>query len=131
MRAALFWASVALMGSSVLMAQKGAAPWFSTTQVKSGQTLVLQQCAACHGAQLEGRYGPPLSGARFTDRWRGRKGKELQLFISQNMPLGRAGHLSQTQILELIAFILHSNGYPSGEQDLTPQSLEQLVLFQP
>jgi len=131
MRTAPLLMAAGLMGLGVLMAQNGPAPWFSAAQAQRGQALALQQCAACHGVRLEGRYGPPLSGSRFSEKWRGQGGKALQLYIAQNMPKGQAGHLSQTQTLELIAFILQTNGYPGGRQDLTPETLEQLKLFQP
>jgi S-disulfanyl-L-cysteine oxidoreductase SoxD len=122
---------VALMSLGLLLAQNSAVGWFSAAQAKRGQTLALGQCAACHGARLEGRYGPPLSGQRFAANWRSRSGKSLQLYVAQNMPKGRAGKLSETQTLELIAFILQANGYRAGTQDLRLEDLEKLELFKP
>ena len=37
----------------------------------------------------------------------------------RTMPLGEAGSLSGPEYLELLAYILQSNGYPSGKDELT------------
>lgn len=134
MRTASLWllvASLTVSGTLVLGAQDGAVRWFSQAQAKRGQGLVLQLCAACHGARLEGRYGPPLSRDGFIHHWRGQRGTALQEFIARNMPQGQEGTLSQAQTLDVIAFILQTNGYPGGEQDLTISALARLELFVP
>jgi mono/diheme cytochrome c family protein len=91
----------------------------------------LGQCAGCHGAKLEGRYGPPLSGPRFLRKWGGRNAAELRQYIARRMPLGRAGILNETQTLELVAYILQANGYPAGQQALAPKALAQIQFIQP
>ncbi|MER3554118.1 MAG: quinoprotein glucose dehydrogenase [Meiothermus sp.] len=107
------------------------AAWFSPAQAQRGQALVFQQCAGCHGARLEGRYGPLLSGPRFLSKWGGRSAQELRTYIASRMPLGRAGTLSEAQTLDLVAYILQANGYPSGGQELKPDSLPQIELTKP
>ncbi len=99
-------------------------------QVAVGRRLALQTCAACHGASLEGRYGPALTGAKFTARWQGRSGAELRAFIASSMPLGRAGTLDDAQTLALVAYILRANGLLGGPE-LTPEVLKTLNLFDP
>ena len=101
-----------------------------STQAQRGMALVLQQCAACHGARLEGRYGPPLSGPHFLGRWGGRGAEELRHYILTRMPLGRAGSLSQEQTLDLLAYLLQANGVPHAET-LNLEALPKLVLPQP
>lgn len=100
--------------------------WFSAAQAVNGQRLEALECAGCHGLRLEGRYGPPLAGVRFLERWRGRTALEMERIIADRMPLGGTQHPSQTERLELIAFVLQSNGFPSGEQELRPESLEKI-----
>jgi mono/diheme cytochrome c family protein len=84
--------------------------------------LIQQQCAACHGARLEGRYGPPLSGPRFLGHWGGRSAEELRRYILARMPLGQPGTLTPQQTLDLLVYLLQANGLPSAE----PLSLEAL-----
>lgn len=122
---------IAFASLGVLEAQGEVARPFSAAQAGRGQALALGQCAACHGARLEGRYGPPLSGPRFVEKWRGRGASELGQFIAENMPKGRGGGLSEAQTLELVAFILRTNGYESGEGDLSPERAAKLRLFVP
>lgn len=105
--------------------------WFTLAQAQQGQKLVYQQCAGCHGANLEGRYGPPLSGPRFLSRWGGQTAQQLQQYILERMPLGQAGSLSQGQSLELVAYILHANGYPAGNVELKPEMLGHIELIKP
>ena len=105
--------------------------WYSQAQAERGKALALGQCAGCHGAKLEGRYGPPLSGPRFLSKWGGRDAAELRQYIASRMPLGRAGTLSETQTLELVAYILQANGYPAGQQALELKALAQIQFMKP
>ena len=105
--------------------------WFTLAQAQQGQSLVYQQCAGCHGANLEGRYGPPLSGPRFLSKWGGRNAQELQQYILERMPLGRGASLSQSQTLLLLAYILQANGYPAGSVELKAEMLGQIYLIKP
>lgn len=130
MRTAPLLMAAGLMGLGVLMAQNGPALWFSAAQAQRGQALALQQCAACHGVRLEGRYGPPLSGPRFLGKWGGRSAEELRAFIATQMPLGRAGTLSPQQTLELVAYILQANGLARAEA-LDLGALPKIVLPRP
>ena len=122
------WTAQGQLSAGELLAGKTPSP--GDAQVAAGRQVALQTCAACHGASLEGRYGPALTGAKFTARWQGRSGAELRAFIAFNMPLGRAGTLDDAQTLALVAYILRANGLPSGPE-LTPEALKTLNLFDP
>ncbi|WP_233493194.1 MULTISPECIES: cytochrome c [unclassified Meiothermus] len=102
-----------------------------TLQAERGRALSLELCAACHGASLAGRYGPPLSGPRFLEHWKGKSAKELGQFIARRMPLGRAGILNEAQTLELLAYILQANGYPAAGAELRMDGLDRLVIGGP
>ncbi|RIH88548.1 c-type cytochrome [Calidithermus roseus] len=129
--------ALALLGLCLALAHGGHAHfgvfpgWYSQAQAQRGRSLALQQCAACHGPKLEGRYGPPLAGPRFLARWGGRSAEELGRYIATRMPLGRAGSLESKQVLELIAYILQANGYPAGPKDLDSKSLRQIQFLTP
>ncbi len=84
----------------------------TSQQVAAGQQVYTQQCASCHGANLQGVSGPPLTKsalARFGDA------KSLIDYISRRMPLTAPGSLNQQQYYEAAAFILNEDGLlPSG-----------------
>ena len=73
-----------------------------------------------------------LSGKTFDSRWRlqGRSAGDLYYVISTQMPAGEPGKLSTSEYLDVVAYVLHSNGYP-GAADLrvrSPQELDGLDL---
>src|ERR1051325_9771675 len=42
---------------------------YTDQQAMRGQTLYEKRCATCHGANLAGRTGPPLTGDDFLSDW--------------------------------------------------------------
>ena len=97
-------------------------------QAERGRALALELCAACHGASLAGRYGPPLTGSRFLGHWKGKSAAELRQYIASRMPLGRAGILSENQTLELVAYILQANGYSPRGAELPTDGLDKVFI---
>jgi len=87
-------------------------------QAERGQDLYAQQCSACHGDFLDGDGADgrivALSGAAFADNWESASLNDLFAKIAKTMPRGAAGTLRSTETLDLIAFLLKYNGYPSG-----------------
>jgi len=78
------------------------------------------QCAMCHGASLEGNgEAPPLVG-RFIPDWAGTTLADLFDKIQTTMPLYAPGTLSAGDTTDLIAFLLKSNNFPAGANELAP-----------
>ncbi|HEX2864247.1 MAG TPA: c-type cytochrome, partial [Deinococcales bacterium] len=77
----------------------------ATLTPKATAALYLNECAACHGVRLQGRYGPALNTAKFTARWTGKEA-DLAAFIAARMPLGREGSLSPAEAGALAAYLL-------------------------
>src|SRR5262249_14243476 len=75
-----------------------------------------------------GFSGPPLTGDRFMDRWREFNLNILFDLIKDTMPLNNAGTLSEAGYLEVVAYILRSNGLPSGPNELTVAVLGSTLL---
>jgi len=93
------------------------------SQAESGADLFAANCAACHGANLEGtRLGPLLSGNAFLQRWGTQTPSLLLGNIQANMPPGGAGNLSAEDYLHITAHILSANGVDSVEEALTASS---------
>ena len=96
---------------------------YSSAQVGRGHTQFTAHCAECHGAELGGGEGPALAGDRFWSDWRESTVDALLDHIRKNMPFDDLGQLAGTLPLnvyeDITAFILNSNGFPAGQQDLT------------
>jgi alcohol dehydrogenase (cytochrome c) len=84
-------------------ASVGSAP-FTAMQVSAGAQLYRQQCASCHGAQLQGVSAPALTGPSF-----GNTHLNLSQFrsvVTTQMPLTAPGSLKPDQYAEVIAYLL-------------------------
>ena len=102
-----------------------AGPSFTEAQATRGRTVYAQACAKCHGAALEGGAGPALKGVNFSKTWGSGGHTTGQLHASlTTMPLGLPNSLPKEQYLELLAFILSSNGYSSRGAALTPADFD-------
>lgn len=87
---------------------------FTTVQIDQGRLLYAQHCANCHGAELQGGAGMPLTGSAFTSRWRGRALRDLYQIAAKQMPLDAPGTIQDTENFEVLAFVLSKNGYEAG-----------------
>jgi PQQ-dependent dehydrogenase (methanol/ethanol family) len=90
---------------------------FTTAQAERGAEAYAEQCASCHGPNLDdGAFGPALSGVDFRQRW----AAPLPLFASMNekMPPARPGSLGEKTYADLLAFILQENGLRPSEREL-------------
>ena len=94
-----------------------------SSQAESGAGLYATNCAACHGANLEGtRLGPLLSGRSFLQRWGEQTPALLLGNIQANMPPGGADNLSDGDYVDIVAHILQVNGVNEVAEALTPET---------
>ena len=104
----------------------GATVWdgvFTEEQVKRGATAYQSECSNCHGPSLEGAdMTPPLVGGGFTSNWNDLTLGDLFERIRLTMPLDNPGKLSRQQNVDVIAFILQTNAWPSGTTELVPDA---------
>jgi mono/diheme cytochrome c family protein len=89
---------------------------YTAAQAAEGAALYATQCAACHGAQLEGIAGPALTGTAFHQMAAAQQltAKSLLDVVSTTMPMTAPGTLTAEQYASLVAFILQRNNYPAG-----------------
>ena len=92
---------------------------FTINQAVSGWSVYGLQCSECHGQGLEGMEAPPLSGVDFLNSWAGQTTDELLAYLRDTMPPGQAGSLSDQSYVDLVAYLLESNGALPGERILT------------
>ena len=102
---------------------------FVAEQARRGQEVNARYCAECHAGDLRGdpiMGGPPLTGSRFEQRWKGRSVYELLEYTRTMMPLGRGGTLSAREYVDIIAFVLLENEFPPSEEQLLEPESEYL-----
>jgi S-disulfanyl-L-cysteine oxidoreductase SoxD len=96
---------------------------YTDAQASHGAETYRQNCALCHGASLGGiGEAPALVGVGFISDFNGLTLGDLFERIRSTMPLSNPGALSREQYSEILAFVLKSNGYPSGARDLYQRS---------
>lgn len=119
---------VLAFASGAALAQAG---HFSRPQAQAGAEVFREHCAECHSFDLRGGYGPALTGRRFASSLQSTNMSAAALygFISSGMPLNKPGSLSQTEYLDVFAFILSRNGFRPGKSALNAGSLGTIDLL--
>jgi alcohol dehydrogenase (cytochrome c) len=124
MRFAFLILTLITVGPAVVQAKSSGS--YTSAQASRGATVYTQYCAECHGANLQGESGPALSGEVLRQTYGAGTAAQLYDFISRQMPQNSPGSLSQQQYLDVTAYILSRNGFPSGNAPLNVASLGQV-----
>lgn len=104
---------------------------FTGSQAAQGQAVYAEQCASCHGQNLDdGAYGPPLKGNDFRQKWGTRSAEPLFTYTSTKMPPTTPGTLGDTRYAQLLAYMLQENGAPAGTSEL-PGDPDKLAAMAP
>lgn len=104
---------------------------YTAAQAARGAQIYGQFCAACHGSNLEGKAGPPLTGKKFQDtlQYADMTTSQLFAFISQSMPQNAPATLSKAQYIDVMSFLLSKSSYPAGSTPLSEQRLDEVKLL--
>ena len=104
---------------------------YTVAQAGAGKTLFMTHCAACHKADLRGNSGPALAGPDFDSYLHFSKISAQQIldFMKTQMPYQAPGSLPADDYTKIFAFILQSNGYKSGDQQLTPANVKCVAML--
>ena len=104
------------MTYAVLGAQgKASAGVYTAEQATRGEAVYKEQCAACHGDNLEGSGPmPPLAGKDFLANWSGKTLGDLYEKTQTTMPATAPGTLSPDQAADIVAFLLSKDNFPTG-----------------
>ena len=93
---------------------------YTTEQAARGKREYTQQCATCHSTNLRGgEMAPGLVGRTFISGWSGETLWNFADFTNATMPQDAPGNLSTQGLNDVIAFILSSNDYPAGDNELS------------
>ncbi len=94
-----------------------AVPSFTDVQARRGQIEFYENCAECHGAQLEGNVGPPLDDSHGNVQWE--PVSFVFSYMTAFMPSGNANGLPANTYLDIMAFLLQKHGHAPGRTALT------------
>lgn len=106
---------------------------YTEEQAKRGEKVYVQQCAACHGADLTGMTPfPPLTGQAFATSWSGSTLDTIVDRLQTTMPPDDPKQVTRQQHVDVLAFLLKMNSLPAGTSEL-PSEAERLkaIKFEP
>jgi outer membrane protein assembly factor BamB/mono/diheme cytochrome c family protein len=119
---------IILIAVSLASAHAESGGAYTSAQAGLGASVYTQRCSVCHGPNLQGESGTPLTGPTFSQAYGAGTAAQLYDFISRQMPLDAPGSLSQQQYLDVTAYILSRNGLPAGDAPVSMASLSQVRL---
>ena len=100
---------------------------YTDAQAAQGRAQYEQSCSRCHAPDLSGNVGGSLKGDVFIRDW---GGKTLDMFYERTkttMPRGAPASLSDAAYLNIVAYILEANGFPSNPMaELKPDVLQTI-----
>lgn len=94
-----------------------APPSFTAEQAHRGAIEFYENCAECHGARSQGKYGPALVGADGNLQWE--TVQYVYQYATAQMPAGNAGGLPQRVYVNVMAYLLREHGNRPGKKPLT------------
>ena len=104
---------------------------YTEAEAQRGQGAYASRCATCHGrALVSTNDAPSLMGEPFAIGWKGKTLAERFSIIKESMPPNNPGDLPDRFVIDVLAFILKSNGYAPGANPLPedPADLEKLII---
>lgn len=134
MRSRLLVITAVLIGAIGVRAQQTPPPriWqgvYTTAQADRGKTAFLASCQRCHNADLSGDRGPALKGERFTTTWGGGSVGRLFEKIRDTMPVFATSTIDEATKLDIVTFILQTNGFPTGGAELKADELDTIQIL--
>jgi mono/diheme cytochrome c family protein len=93
---------------------------YSTAQAQRGRAVYEMHCSRCHGNDLNGVSGSALEGDGFMRHWEGRTVERLFRKIRDTMPPQGGDTIADGDKLDVVAYVLHQNGFPDGATELAP-----------
>jgi len=106
---------------------------YTDDQARRGEAHYARSCESCHGADLSGNPVdeiPALAWDAFLLHWNDRTIKDLYDSIKRSMPQDKPGSLNARAYVDVIAYLLQVNKFPSGAREigLNPDVLANIVI---
>jgi mono/diheme cytochrome c family protein len=105
---------------------------FTAEQAKRGNDAYQASCSGCHGSDLHATdpEAVDLTGPAIRAKWNGKTLQDRFETIRDTMPPGNANTLGDKTYMDILAFILQSNEFPAGTQELVPETAKVIVFAQ-
>jgi mono/diheme cytochrome c family protein len=98
---------------------------FTSAQARRGSRIYSRDCASCHGPEMKGgEMAPGIAGSDFIVFWVDLPVGSLFERIKVSMPEDGPGRLSDEEYTDVVAFLLDTNDYPSGDTELPADKAE-------
>ena len=101
---------------------------YSTEQAERGQKVYEATCSRCHGEDLTGGRARPLVGESFIRDWGGLT-LDSVLTRAKTMPPGASGTLGEESYLDILAYVLSRNEFPTGDGELTASTVGDILVY--
>jgi mono/diheme cytochrome c family protein len=106
---------------------------YTDAQAARGERTYGRSCEQCHGSDLAGdpvMEIPALSLDSFMTSWSGKSVRELFDTVKRAMPKDKPGSLGAGAYVDVVAYLLQANKFPSGNHELprTPEQLDAIVI---
>jgi mono/diheme cytochrome c family protein len=88
---------------------------YSQDQAKRGRASYDGKCASCHDG---GTMGPELWGDAFLTQWENKDVASFYTRIQETMPEDAPGTLGEKEVLDIIAYVVQTNGFPAGDKEI-------------
>jgi mono/diheme cytochrome c family protein len=99
---------------------------YNEEQAKRGRNAYDAKCAACHDG---GTMGPELWGDPFLAQWENKYVGAFFSRIQTTMPEDAPGSLSENEVLDIVAYVLRTNGFPAGNEAIQSASALATMKF--
>jgi mono/diheme cytochrome c family protein len=104
---------------------------YTAAQAERGKSAFLTgRCGGCHQLDLSGDRGPTLKGSEFLSHWESGSLNNLYTKIKETMPPNSPNESTDEAKLDIVAYLLQSNGFPPGSTELKADALESIELAQ-
>jgi len=94
---------------------------YTDEQAKRGEAQYARNCEACHGTDLAGNQVdeiPALVWDAFLTQWGDRTLRDLYETVNRSMPRDNPKSLNARAYIDVIAYLLQANKFPSGSREL-------------
>ncbi len=97
---------------------------YTDAQADRGAASYDVACARCHRSDLGGADGPALRDERFNRMFAGKPLHGLYERVSTTMPRNAPSSLAEGVYVDILAYLLRENGFPSGAGELVVDTVE-------
>lgn len=116
--------------SSAAQGKAGKSVWdgvYTNEQAARGKELFLKNCSVCHMEDLKSGEAPALVGEEFLSHWEDMTVDDLFFRVRLTMPQDSPGSLPRPVYLDIITFMMQSNRFPAGTEELKDSPALKMV----